>query len=256
LPLNFITRFLSANYFKQATNHHMPVECTMAENQIVKAKSKSKVIALVAVCIAIVLVAAFVGIYYLLPSNNQQIPSSNIAPNFSDGAWLNFAIVSYDSAGNPKGHGIENGTITSGIYSEKPCWIYTGNITFTYNNGTIFKDLMTSYYDKSTFATLQMSQVRYANGELEFNQTLGPNDEGFVNDLEYFRSLNVTAIHEIISVPAGTFKCTVREGPDPEPSVYFTIWLSKDVPAWGEVKFQYSSDEYTFCTYTLESFGY
>ena len=228
----------------------------MAENQITEAKSKSKVIVLVAVCVALVLVAAFVGIYYLVPSNNQQTPSSDVAPHFSDGAWLNFAIVSSDSAGNPKGHGIENVTITSGTCAEKSCWIYTGNVTFTYNNGTVFNDLMTSYYDKSTFATLQMSQVRYANGELQFNETMGPNDEGFIDDLAYFRSLNVTATNQSASVPAGTFECTIREGPDPEPSVYFAIWLSKDVPVWGEVKFQYSSDNHVFCTYTLESYGY
>jgi hypothetical protein len=228
----------------------------MAENQIVKAKSKSKIIALAAVCVALIFVAAFVGIYYLAPPNNQQTPSTDIAPNFSDGAWLNYAIVSYDSADKPKGHGIENNTITSGVYAEKPCWIYTGNIVFTYNNGTVFNDSMAYYLDKSTYATLQMSMVRYNSGELEFNETLGPNDEGFVDDLAYFRSLNVTATNQSLSVPAGNFQCTVREGPDSEPTVYFTMWLSKDVPAWGEVKSQYSSDGHIFCTYSLESYGY
>ena len=186
----------------------------MAENQNAKTKSKSKLIVLVAVCAALILVAAFVGIYYLTPSNNQQTTSSDVAPNFSDGAWVNYAIVSCDSAGNPKGRGVENSTVTGGTYAEKPCWNYSGNIVFTYNNGTVFNDLMTYYLDKSTYATLQMSMVRYNNGELEFNETYGPNDAGFVDDLAYFSNLNVTATNQNVSVPAGTFHCTVRNGPD------------------------------------------
>lgn len=229
----------------------------MAENQTAKPKSKTKVIALVAVCAAIIVVAAFVGVYYLAPPKSEQTPSSEVIHNFSDGAWVNYAIVSYNlSDGKPKGHGVENSTIAAGTYNETPCWIYAANIVFTYNNGTVFHDLMTSYYDKSTYATLQLSMIRYADGELQFNETLGPNDEGFIDDLAYMNNLNVTATHQNMSVPAGSFECTVRGGPDPtEPDVALAIWLSEDVPAWGEVKSQYSSDGYVFCTYTLESYG-
>jgi hypothetical protein len=231
----------------------------MAQNQTVKGKSKSKVIALAAVCIAIVLVAAFVGVYYLLPPKNQQTPSTDLAPNFSDGAWLNYAIVSYNSDGTPKGHGVENSTITAGTYAGTPCWICAGDVVFTYNNGTVFHDVMTFYYDKSTYATLQMCMVRYADGELQYNETIGPNDEGFIDDYAYLSSLNVTATGQTVSVPAGTFECIARQGPDPtEPEVSLAIWLSKDVPGWTEVKsaYSYSSDGRLFCTYTLESFGY
>lgn len=229
----------------------------MAENQTAKPKSRTKLIALVAVCIALILVAAFAGVYYLLPSNNKQTPSSEVIHNFSDGAWVNYAIASYYNNGTVKGQGVENSTITAGTYNETPCWIYAANITFTYNNGTVFHDLATSYYDKSTYATLQLSMARYANGELQYNETVSPNDEGFIDEFAYVNNLNITATRQSMSVPAGTFECTVREGPDPtEPDVSLAMWLSKDVPAWGEVKSAYSIDGQVFCTYTLESYGY
>jgi hypothetical protein len=226
----------------------------MSENQITKSKSKSKVIALVAVCAALILVAAFVGIYYLVPPNSEQASSSEVVPHFSDGAWVTYAIVGYDDAGAVRGRGFENSTVTAGTYAEKSCWIYSGNITFTYNNGTVVNDTMTTYYDKSNCTTLQMSMLRYVNGEVAINDTSGPQDAGYSDDLTFFSSLNVTATNQSVSVPAGTFECTVREGLDS--GMTYTTWLSKDVPAWGEVKSQYSSDGHILCVYTLESYGY
>jgi hypothetical protein len=228
----------------------------MTENQIVKAKSKSKVIASVVVCVAIVLVAAFVGIYYLVPPKSEQTPTSEVVHNFSDGAYMNYEVVNYYRNGTAGGHGFENETVTAGTYAGTPCWIYGENLVFTYNNGSVFTNSMTTYYDKSTYATLQRSTFsRYANGQ-EINETLGPNDEGFVDDLPYFRSLNVTATNQHVSVPAGTFECTVHEGPDLGSGATFTSWVNKDVPTWGEVKIQYSTGDYIICTYTLESYGY
>jgi hypothetical protein len=228
----------------------------MAENHTSKAKSKNKVIALVAVFAAVILVAAFVGAYYLLPSNSGQTPTSEVVHNFSDGAWANYAITSYDDAGVAKGHGVENSTVTAGTCGEKTCWIYSGNFVFIYNNGTVVNQTMTYYYDKSNYATLQMSSLSYVNGELADNTTLGPNDAGFEDDDTFYGDLNVTATNQSVSVPAGTFQCTVREGPDPDTGMTYTLWASKDVPAWGEVKSQYSNDGLVLCIYTLESYGY
>lgn len=224
----------------------------MTENQ--PAKLKSIVIALVAVCAALILVAAFVGIYYLVPPNSEQATSYEVVTHFSDGAWVNYAIVGYDDAGAVRGRGVENSTVASGTYAEKSCWIYSGNVTFTYNNGTVVNDTMTTYYDKSNGTTLQMSMLRYVNGELAINETSGPQDAGYSDDLTFFSSLNVTATNHNVSVPVGTFECTVREGP--ESGMTYTTWLSKDVPAWGEVKSQYSSGDHVLCVYTLESYGY
>jgi hypothetical protein len=226
----------------------------MAENQIAKAKSKTKVIALVAVCAALIVIAAFVGIYYLSPPKNEQASSSEVVTHFSDGAWLNYAIVSYDDVGAVRGSGVENNTVTSGVYAGKSCWIYSGNCTFTYSNGTVVNDTMTTYYDKSNNTALQVSMLRYVNGEVAINDTSGPQDEGYSDDLTFFSGLNVTATNQSLLVPAGTFGCTVRVGLDS--GMTYTTWKSEDVPAWGEVKSQYSSEGHVLCVYTLESYGY
>jgi hypothetical protein len=189
-----------------------------------------------------------------MPSGHESQSSNNVVTNFSDGAWANYAIESYNAAGVAKGHGILNSTIAPGFYAEKACWVYLENYTFTYNNGTVVHDLVTNYIDKLTYSNQQISQQRFINGELSFNETWGPEAVDFVDDLSLYSNMSVNATGQSVSVPAGTFDTTVRKGQVPDGTL-LTIWFNNDVPAWGEVRSQYSNGDHVLCVYLLESYG-
>ncbi len=187
----------------------------MAENKQVKIATKKsssyEIIIAAAVCVALILVATFVGVCYLMPSGNERKPSHSVVTNFSDGAWANYAIESYYETGAAKGHGILNSTIAAGVHDEKVCWVYLENYTFTYNNGTVVNDLVTNYLDKSTYSNMQVSQQRFINGELAFNDTYGPDAVDFVDDLSLYSNMTVSATGQSVSVHAGTFNTLVRK---------------------------------------------
>ena len=228
----------------------------MAENhgEVLIKKSNPKKIVIVAVCVAVVIVAAFVGIYYLVPPNSEHPQDISVVTNFSDGAYANYVIVSYDDAGAVKGRGILNNTITDGTYDGKSCWVSLENYTFAYINGTVVNDLVTCYLDKSTYSNVQTSQQSYVNGELAYNETWGPDAADSFDDVSLFSNMTVIATDQSVSVPAGTFSTTEREG-KVEADVTLTIWMNNAVPVWGEVKSNYTRDGQIICTYTLESYG-
>ncbi len=221
------------------------------------AKSKTSKIIIGIVCVTLLLVVVFAGLYFLKQPNPQPEGTPAVVTNFSDGAWLNTKIVSYDDTGTTiDGEGYQNSTVTSGTYAGKACWVLAENYTFAYTNGTAREDFVTYYIEQSTYNNLHLSHKQLVDGLLQFNEEYGPESEGFDDDLSVYGNMTVSAVSEKVQVPAGTFSTTVRtELVDPEAGVYYSVWMSEDIPAWGIVKSRYYVGNLTITEYTLESYG-
>jgi hypothetical protein len=194
---------------------------------------------------------SFAGIYYLAPPGSQP-KATDVVTNFSDGAWSKTKIVSYDDTGTTiDGEGYEDSLITSGTYDGKPCWVLTNNFSFTYTDGTQRVDYVTYYIDKSTYNNLHLSQKRVIDGEVKFDEEINPGSEGFDDDLLVYGNMTIFAAPETVQVPAGTFNATVRTRlDDPETGLYYSVWMSEAVPAWGIVKSRFYSGNLTICEFT------
>ncbi len=201
---------------------------------------------------------AFVGIYYLNPPESQS-KATDVVTNFSDGAWLKTKIVSYDDTGTViDGQGYQTSNVKSGTYDGKACWILTENYTFTYTNGTIRDDFVAYYIDKSTNLNLHYSIMRMVDGVVQFDESYYPGSEGFDDDLLFYGNMTVSAVSEVVQVPAGTFDTTVHTkvfDETDDAGLCYSIWMSKDVPIWGVVKSRYYIGNLTVCDYMLESYG-
>jgi hypothetical protein len=219
-------------------------------------KIKTRKILFCIICVTLILVVSFAGIYYLTPPDSQ-LKATDVVTNFSDGAWSKTKIISYDDTGTTiDGEGYEDSLITSGTYDGKACWILTNNFTFTYTDGTQRVDYVTYYIEKSTYNNLHLSQKQVINGEVRFDEEINPGSEGFDDDLLVYGNMTISAVSETVQVPAGTFNATVRTRiDDPETGIYYSVWMSEDVPAWGIVKSRFYIGNLTVCEYLLESYG-
>jgi hypothetical protein len=145
---------------------------------------------------------------------------------------------------------------TSGTYSGKECWVYAENVSYFSIDGAVIGDVMTYYLDKATYATLHQSEIVTSDGMVAYNATFNPGDAGFMDTIAIVRNMTVTATDKSVSVPAGTFSTTQREGPityASEATTYNVIsWANKDVPTWGIVKYQFRLGSVLFSEYLLE----
>ncbi|MGD6805719.1 MAG: hypothetical protein ACQCN4_02030 [Candidatus Bathyarchaeia archaeon] len=220
-------------------------------------KSKAFKIFLGFVCVALFVMGAFAAVYFLNQPNSQLHSEPAVVTNFSDGSWLNTKIVSYDDTGTTiDGEGYQNSTVTSGTYDGKACWVLAENYTFAYTNGTMREDFVTYYIEQSTYSNLHLSHKRLVDGVLQFNEEYGPESEGFDDDLSVYGNMTVSVVSEKVQVPAGSFNTTVRTAlEDPESGLYYSVWMSEDVPAWGIVKSRFYVGNLTLTEYMLESYG-
>ncbi len=128
-------------------------------------KSKTNKLIIVVVCIAVILVATFVGIYYcVLPSQPTQ--KGEVVTNFSDGVWANYTANFYDKNGNFASQGNMMTYTTAGTYNGQDCWVYVENVTYTSTDGAAINDVITYYLDKSTYSTLHQTEQVTSDGLL------------------------------------------------------------------------------------------
>jgi hypothetical protein len=181
----------------------------MDGNQSVKRKSNKILIA--AVLIAVIVVAAFVGIYYfVLP--NQQAQKPAVVTNFSDGAWANFSLSIYNANGTLASIGRMATRSYSGTINGSNCWVYMENTTYASSDGSIVTDVVTDYLDKSTYATLHKTEVVTSNGAVIYDQSFSPQDAGFMDTIATVGNFTITGTDQSVTVPAGTFITTMRQG--------------------------------------------
>lgn len=210
------------------------------------------------VCIAVIVVVAVAGIYGSGILNQQQPAEKGIViTNFSDGAWANYTANIYDANGQAFPSSMMTYT-TTGTYKDQNCWIYIENDTYPVENG-IRSDVDTYYLGESSYENLGQKHEVYINGVLTSEEEITAGDERLVNDRATFGNMAVIAKDISITVPAGTFTVTEQEGP-----VYYfgtdttydaTAWLSKDIPCWGIVKYEFYINGVLDSDYQLESYG-
>lgn len=227
----------------------------MAGNHAFK---KSNKILVAAVLIAVIAIAAFIGVYYVvLP--NQQAQKPAVVTNFSDGAWANFSLSIYNANGTLASIGKMMVCSYSGTINGSNCWVYIENTTYANLDGSTVTDVVTDYLDKSTYATLHKTEVVTSNGAVIYDQSFSPQDAGFIDTIATVRNFTITGTDESMTVPAGTFSTTVRQGQityASDPTTYdLTSWTSRQVPAWGVVKYQFHVGGALFSEYLLESYG-
>jgi hypothetical protein len=213
---------------------------------------------LAVVLLAVIAVAAFIGVYYfVLP--NQQAQKPTVVTNFSDGAWANFSLSIYNANGTLASIGRMAARSSSGTINGSDCWVYIENTTYTSSDGSIVTDAVTDYLDKSTYATLKKTEVVTSNGAVIYDQSFSPQDAGFIDTIATVRNFTVTGTGESVTVPAGTFSATVRQGQityASDPTTYdFTSWTSSQVSGWGVVKYQFHVGGALFSEYLLDSYG-
>ncbi len=223
-----------------------------------KSKKSSKII-IAAVCIAVVLVAAFVGVYYcVLPNQPANVPEP--VTNFSDGSWANYTLTVYNENGTIASDGNMMAVSVAGTYNGTNCWVYVENVTYTSKtDGTNTNDLITYYLDKTTYATLHQTEQVTSEGEVIYDGKFDSGEAGFMDTIAIVRNMTVVATGQSVTVPAGTFSTTQREGTltyASESAVYdLTSWASTEVPTWGIVKYQFHLGNALFSEYLLESYG-
>jgi len=217
---------------------------------------KSSKILLAVALVVIVLVAVSVTAYYCLP---REKPNPDAVTNFSDGAWANFSLSIYDTDGAVASSGNMMAYAYSGTYNGVDCWVYVENTTYTGSDGSIVTDVVTDYLDKSSYSTLHKAEVVTSDGVEIYNEAFSPGEAGFMDTIATVRNFTVTATDKSVTVPAGTFSTTERQGPityASDPTTYdFSSWTSPNVPAWGVVKYQFRLGGVLFSEYLLESYG-
>lgn len=208
--------------------------------------------------IAIIIIVATVSVtaYYCLPS---QASKPDAVTNFHDGAWANYSLSIFSSNGTVASQGNMLASTAQGTYDGKECWIYKENVTYTSTDGAAISDVITYYLDKSTYATLHQTETVTSNGEVAYDAAFNPGDAGFMDTIAIVRNMTVTVTEKSVTVPAGTFSTTQREGPityASEARTYdVTSWASTDVPTWGIVKYQFYLDGSLFSEYLLTNYG-
>lgn len=218
---------------------------------------KSNKLLIIAVLVIVIVAAVSVSAYYYLPSQAPSKP--DVVTNFREGTWANYSLSIYNTDGTVKSSGNMMATTTSGTYSGKDCWIYVENVSYTSTDGAIIGDVITYYLDKTTFATLHQTETVTSDGVVAYDAAFNPSDAGFMDTIAIVRNMTVTATDKSVTVPAGTFSTTQRDGPityASEATTYnVTSWASKDVPTWGMVKYQFRLGSVLFSEYTLVSSG-
>jgi hypothetical protein len=217
---------------------------------------KSNKIMLAAVLLVIVIAAVSVTAYYYHP---RETPNPDAVTNFSDGAWANFSLSIYDTNGAVASSGNMLACAYSGTYDGVDCWVYVENTTYTGSDGSIVTDIVTDYLDKSSYSTLHKTEVVTSDGVEIYNEAFSPEEAGFMDTIATVRNFTVTATDKSVTVPAGTFSTTERQGPITyanDPTTYeFTSWTSVDVPTWGVVKYQFRLGGVLFSEYLLTNYG-
>lgn len=219
---------------------------------------KSNKILVAAVLIVVIVAAAFIGVYYFAPPN-QQAQKPAVVTNFSEGAWANFSLTIYNANGTLASIGRMAASSYSGTINGSDCWVYIENTTYTSSDGSIVTDVVTDYLTKSTYATLRKTEVVTSNGVVIYDESFSPQDDGFMDTIATVRNFTVTGTDESVTVPAGTFSTTMRQGQityASDPTTYdLTSWTSSQVSAWGVVKYQFHVGGVLFSEYLLESYG-
>lgn len=221
-----------------------------------KPKKINKV--LIAALLIIVIVAVVsVSAYYCLPSQTPSDPE--VVTNFREGAWANYSLSIFNADGTVKSSGNMMATAVSGTYNGADCWVYVENVSYTSTDGAIIGDTITYYLDKSTYSTLHQTETVTSDGVVAYDAAFNPGDAGFMDTIAIVRNMTVTATDKSVTVPAGTFSTTQRDGPityASEATTYnVTSWASTDVPTWGMVKYEFRLGTVLFSEYLLESSG-
>jgi hypothetical protein len=224
-------------------------------SDVTKPKKLNKL--LIAAVLAIIIIAVLsVTAYYCLPT---QTPKPTVVTNFHEGAWANYSLSIFNSNGTVASNGNMMATTNQGTYNGKDCWVYVENVSYTSTDGTAIGDVITYYLDTSTYATLHQTETVTTNGAVAYDAAFNPGDAGFMDTIAIVRNMTVTVTGKTVTVPAGTFSTTQREGPityASEATTYdVTSWASTDVPTWGIVKYQFYLDENLFSEYQLTNYG-
>jgi hypothetical protein len=224
--------------------------------EISKPKKSNKLL-IIAVIVIVIVAVVSVSAYYCLPT--QTTPKTDVVTHFRDGAWANYSLSIYNADGTVKSSGNMMATTTSGSYGGKDCWVYAENVSYTSTDGAVIGDVMTYYLDKATYSTLHQNEIVTSDGVVAYNATFNPGDAGFMDTIAIVRNMTVTATDKSITVPAGTFSTTQRDGPiiyASEATTYnVTSWANKDVPTWGIVKYQFRLGSVLFSEYLLVGSG-
>jgi hypothetical protein len=221
-----------------------------------KPKKLSRVL-IAALLIIIIVAIVSVSAYYCLPSQTPSTP--DVVTNFREGAWANYSLSIFNPDGTVKSSGNMLATVTSGTYNGSNCWVYIENVSYASTDGVIIGDVITYYLDKSTYYTLHQTETVTSGGVVAYDAAFNPGDSGFMDTIAIVRNMTVTASDKSVTVPAGTFSTTQRDGPityASEATTYnVTSWASTDVPTWGIVKYQFRLGSVLFSEYLLESSG-
>ncbi|NLF87489.1 hypothetical protein GX563_01550 [Candidatus Bathyarchaeota archaeon] len=220
-----------------------------------KPKTSNKIL-LAAVLVVIIVAAVSVTAYYCLP---RETPNPEVVTYFGEGAWANFTLSIYNADGTVASSGNMLACAYSGTYGGSDCWIYVENTTYIGSDGSIVSDVVTDYLDKSSYSTLHKTEVVTSDGAEIYNEAFSPGEAGFMDTIATVRNFTVTATDKSVTVPAGTFSTTERQGSityASDPTTYdFSSWTSSTVPAWGVVKYQFHLGGVLFSEYLLESYG-
>ncbi len=212
---------------------------------------------IIAVLVIVIVAIVSVSAYYCLPSAAPSKP--DVVTNFREGAWANYSLTIYNPNGTVKSSGNMMATTTSGTYDGKDCWVYAENVSYTSTDGAVIGDVITYYLDKTTYTTLHQTEIVTSDGEVAYNATFNPGDAGFMDTITIVRNMTVTATDISVTVPAGTYSTTQRDGPityASEATTYnVTSWANKDVPTWGMVKYQFRLGTVLFSEYLLVGSG-
>jgi hypothetical protein len=220
-----------------------------------KPKKSNKI--LIATALIIILVAVVsVTAYYSLPS---QTPKPDVVTNFHEGAWANYSFTSYNSNGTVAHAGNMLASTTRGTYDGKDCWIYVENVSITNPDGTAADDVFTYYLDTAIYTTLHQTETTTSNGTVVYDAAFNPGDANFMDRIALLRNMTITATDKSVTVPAGTFSTTQREGPvtyaNRATTFDVTSWASTDVPTWGVVKDQFYVNGSLRDEYLLTNYG-
>ena len=220
-------------------------------------KPKKSNIILIATALIIILVAVVsVTAYYSFPS---QTPKPDVVTNFHEGAWANYSFTSFNSNGTVAHTGNMLASTTRGTYDGKDCWIYVENVSITNLDGTVADDVFTYYLDTATYTTLHQTETTTSNGVVVYDAAFNPGDANFMDRIALLRNMTITATDKSVTVPAGTFSTTKREGPvtyaNRATTFDVTTWASTDIPTWGVVKDQFYVNGSLCDEYLLTNYG-
>jgi hypothetical protein len=222
-----------------------------------KPKKPNKILIATALIIIIVAVAVVsVTAYYSLPS---QTPKPDVVTNFHEGAWANYSFSNYNSDGAVAHFGSMLASTARGTYDGKDCWIYVENVSIANPDGSAANDVFTYYLDTDTYTTLHQTETTTADGVVVYDAAFNPGDADFMDRIANLRNMTITATDKSVTVPAGTFSTTQREGPvtyaNRATTFDVTTWASPDVPTWGTVKTQFYLNGSLCDEYLLTNYG-